>query len=143
MKIGGLRLSNYAHTAGTRFINVHSKPNSSITVSSPVVKMLDHHPLHQGCKGRIYISGGGGVVIRLTSKRPQLVSNRQVSVLYYPFRKGELCRRDGHTARKTTKTIASLMNAVQQVTFPCVPHDFLPCQAYSIFRRRGNKPGKR
>ena len=57
----------------------------------------------------------------LTNQHPELVSKRQVPVLYHFFRKEGLCCRSERTARKIANTIKSSTNDIQQVIPPAYP----------------------
>ena len=135
------RLLNYAHTPGIRFSNMHFEPNSSVTIFLTRCENVGPSPTAPGLL-KVEFMCWGEIMIPLTKKRPELVSNRQVPVLYYPFRKEEPYCRDGHTARKIAKTAASSMNAVQQVTFSAYPMIFPRAKHIRSFTG-GDKPSER
>jgi len=60
-------------------------------------------------------------MIPLTIQKPDLVCDRQVPVLYHPFRQDELYYRGERTARKIANTIASSTSVVRKAALPTYP----------------------
>jgi hypothetical protein len=80
---------------------------------------------------------GGVGSISLTIQIPDLISYRQVPVLLYPFRKEALCCGGRGTYHEEDRKHYDIVNECRTASdSACVPHDFLPCQAYSIYHRR-------
>jgi hypothetical protein len=84
----------------------------------------------------------GWIAIPLTIQPPELISHRKIPVLYYPFRKGELCCRGELTTMKIANTTTSSINRILASNSARIPHDFFPRQAYVTFHEGDNKLGE-
>ena len=114
-------LANEVHTPRVRFSNAHVKPDFTIEKSLTRSWRGDAPKLAVPRFEKHDLVRQGWIAISLTIQQPELVSDRKIPVLYYPFRKDEICYGDERAARKIAKTIRSSTDTVLRATLLTYP----------------------